>query len=403
MARQAKPAKPAKPPKPPTSPNRARRAPQPAGAAPQATAPTVPAASATPPAARDYATTRLPAVAPDPTTATVVPFDDDDTETRPLVIPGSGRAMGRAVLPRRPRGARRSRLVGALVTGLTLGIVISALFAVSPLAGGAQAQGITAFHAFSSAIGVGNKVTYVWYVARRGDTVDSIATTHHCQVGGIYELNGMLAGQELQVGKAYKLPTDPTYGLYFRPASSAAAASSYGATVLGDHIWNSYAGTPPDGALCGPIPTFRGGDRDDIRNYALDSFDLKSPNRGAYWVRGFTWYHFGVDLANPLGTPIYAAQAGEVIFANWDTGGGGWSVKINHCNHLSTAYGHMEKLLVHDGQMVHMGEIIGLEGSTGWSTGPHLHFSVQWDNLAVDPMRFFDQNKYNITHYLPDA
>ena len=138
-------------------------------------------------------------------------------------------------------------------------------------------------------------------------------------------------------------------------------------------------------------------------NYDLSSFDLKSPNWGAYWVRGFTWYHFGVDLANPAGTPIHAAQAGEVIFAGWDTGGGGWSVKINHCNHISTAYGHMEQLLVKVHDMVNVGDVVGLEGSTGWSTGPHLHFSVQWDNGAVDPMLFFGESKYNITHYLPDA
>ncbi|HEY7834585.1 MAG TPA: M23 family metallopeptidase, partial [Ktedonobacterales bacterium] len=155
----------------------------------------------------------------------------------------------------------------------------------------------------------------------------------------------------------------------------------------------------PPGAYCGPTPR---GSGDNLYRYDLASFDLKSPNWGAYWVRGFTWYHFGVDLANPLGTPIHAAQSGEVIFANWDTGGGGWSVKLNHCNHLATAYGHMETLLVHVHQMVHAGDVIGLEGSTGWSTGPHLHFSVQWDNLAVDPMLFFGESQYEITHFRQD-
>jgi murein DD-endopeptidase MepM/ murein hydrolase activator NlpD len=381
-------------------------------------------------AERDYATARLPvaqvdaatrvlpaspagqpgagaperAVARRAPTELVVPAAPDDLVPRPVVIPGRGRPMGRVGAPRRRAGhAHRSRLARALVTGITIGVVASALLSVSPLAAGAQDAGPAAFHAVASIFGGAKAPSYVWYVAQPGDTVETIATRHDCQVGGIYELNDMLAGEEVQVGKAYKLPTSATYGLYFRPASSVAVAGGYGTTVLGDHIWNSYAGTPPDGALCGPPPRFYGGNGTDMRNYNLASFDLKSPNWGAYWVRGFTWYHFGVDLANPMGTPVHAAQAGEVIFANWDTGGGGWSVKINHCDHLSTAYGHMETLLVHDGQMVHAGDVIGLEGSTGNSTGPHVHFSVQWDNLAVDPMLFFGGSKYNITHYLPDA
>lgn len=399
---------------------------------------TVDAALAGAAADRDYATARLPTVpldtpapSPEAATRTVDASGDADRasvarqdralapltpreraklarraalhdytyETHPLVIPGRGRVVGRARLPR--RGVRRrSRLLGALACGVMLGVVLGGLFNVSPLAAGAEAAGPTVLQAFTNAIGAQRPPSYVWYVARPGDTVDTLARTHHCQVGGIYELNGMLAGEELQVGKAYKLPTSPTYGLYFRPVSSVSTTGTYGATVLGDHIWNSYAGIPPEGALCGPTPH---GSGDNMQDYDLSSFDLKSPNWGAYWVRGFTWYHFGVDLANPMGTPIHAAQAGEVIFANWDTGGGGWSVKINNCNHLATAYGHMETLLVHDGQMVHAGDVIGLEGSTGNSTGPHVHFSVQWDNLAVDPMLFFNQSKYDITHNIPDA
>ena len=127
-------------------------------------------------------------------------------------------------------------------------------------------------------------------------------------------------------------------------------------------------------------------------------YQLKSPNWGAYWVRGFTWYHNGVDLAANEGNPIHAAQSGQVIWAGWDVGGLGWSVKINHCNHVSTVYGHMEKLEVTVGQIVLVGDVIGLEGSTGWSTGPHLHFMVEWNNEPIDPMSYYNYNEFTITH-----
>jgi murein DD-endopeptidase MepM/ murein hydrolase activator NlpD len=326
--------------------------------------------------------------------------------TGPLVIPGSGRAYTLNYLPRR----KRPLVMRVAVLAVTVCIVTAGLFAVLPLtSGGADAaQHTSAFQAIANAVNWRGSPSYNWYTVQNGDTLESLRDKFHVQIGGIYELNNMLSGEELQVGKTYKIPTDPNYGMYYRPENYTASFSGtntsgsgyYGPTIYTDQIWSTMAGMPPDGSLCGPTPR---GSGDNLANYDPASFDLKAPNWGAYWVRGFTWYHFGVDLANPEGTPIHAAQSGEVIFAAWDTGGGGWSVKINHCNHLSTAYGHMDQLLVKVHQMVRVGDVIGLEGSTGWSTGPHLHFSCQWNNTAVDPMQFFNWSQYNITHPLPDV
>jgi len=98
--------------------------------------------------------------------------------------------------------------------------------------------------------------------------------------------------------------------------------------------------------------------------------------------------HTGIDLAAPYGTPITAADTGQVIWVGWDWSGLGWSVKINHGNYIATIYGHMDHFIVKAGQNVTKGQIIGYEGSTGASTGPHVHFMVLLHNVWVDPQLY---------------
>ena len=95
--------------------------------------------------------------------------------------------------------------------------------------------------------------------------------------------------------------------------------------------------------------------------------------------------HTGIDLAAPYGTPIMAADSGQVIWTGWDWSGLGWAVKINHGNYIATIYGHMERFIVKIGQNVTKGQVIGYEGSTGASTGPHVHFMVLVNNIWVNP------------------
>ena len=84
----------------------------------------------------------------------------------------------------------------------------------------------------------------------------------------------------------------------------------------------------------------------------------------------------GIDLAAPKGTPIYAAASGEVYAHSGWSGGYGNMIRITHPNGTITVYGHMSKIIAENGQHVNKGDIIGLVGSTGHSTGPHLHFEV---------------------------
>ncbi len=98
--------------------------------------------------------------------------------------------------------------------------------------------------------------------------------------------------------------------------------------------------------------------------------------------------HTGIDLADSYGTPITAADTGQVIWVGWDWSGLGWSVKINHGNYIATIYGHMDRFIVKTGQNVTKGQIIGYEGSSGASTGPHVHFMVLLHNVWVDPQLY---------------
>ena len=98
-------------------------------------------------------------------------------------------------------------------------------------------------------------------------------------------------------------------------------------------------------------------------------------------------HHSGVDFAAPYGSPIKAAQAGYVIFAG-AKGGYGNAVVVQHNPRFATLYGHAAKLLVQRGAYVRAGQVIALVGSTGQSTGPHLHFEVQDYGQAVNPVFF---------------
>ena len=105
---------------------------------------------------------------------------------------------------------------------------------------------------------------------------------------------------------------------------------------------------------------------------------------------GYTAFHRGIDFAAAEGTQVTAVGAGLVTWAG-DRAGFGEMVEINHGNGLSTRYGHNEKLLVKAGDMVRKGQPIALMGSTGRSTGTHLHFEVLKNGAQVDPLRFIGE------------
>ena len=104
--------------------------------------------------------------------------------------------------------------------------------------------------------------------------------------------------------------------------------------------------------------------------------------------------HPGIDLAGPIGTPIYATADGTVLRAGWNAGGYGNLVEIDHGKGIATRYGHMSAVLVSAGQHITRGQQIGRMGSTGRSTGSHLHYEVRIDGRPVNPIPFMKSTDY---------
>ncbi len=128
------------------------------------------------------------------------------------------------------------------------------------------------------------------------------------------------------------------------------------------------------------------------------SGSLKCPIWGSYRISSrYGWrihpilharrFHDGVDLACPTGTPIHAADKGLVVFVGWQNAYGR-TILIDHGSGISTMYAHCSRFAVNKGQTVSRGQVVGYVGSTGWSTGPHLHFGLRKYGKPVNPMKF---------------
>ena len=105
-------------------------------------------------------------------------------------------------------------------------------------------------------------------------------------------------------------------------------------------------------------------------------------------VLGYARMHNGIDMACAQGTPIYATRAGTVTVASFQAGGAGNYVSINHGDGFSSIYMHMTHYIVSVGQRVSAGQVIGYVGSTGISTGPHLHFGISYAGSYVNPLAY---------------
>jgi murein DD-endopeptidase MepM/ murein hydrolase activator NlpD len=139
----------------------------------------------------------------------------------------------------------------------------------------------------------------------------------------------------------------------------------------------------------------------------LPQVPLLAPLGGAYEVtshfgarndpfHGRAAWHAGIDLRNDFNSDVQATAGGQVTLAGWN-GAYGLTIEIDHGNGLSSRYAHLSELRVRDGQMVAQGQAVGRMGSTGRSTGAHLHYEIRMDGRAVDPARFLRAGENVIT------
>lgn len=135
-------------------------------------------------------------------------------------------------------------------------------------------------------------------------------------------------------------------------------------------------------------------DIDDAPSTAQKFLRLLKPVQNAFITSGFGFRwgrpHQGIDMAAPVGTPIMSAETGKVVYSGWMQGYGNF-VAIDHGHGIETHYAHCSKILVHVGQHISKGQMIAKVGSTGHSTGPHLHFEVVANGIHRNPVKFLNQ------------
>lgn len=238
-------------------------------------------------------------------------------------------------------------------------------------------------------------VSYENYTVKSGDTISSICLKYGLSnVGTLISVNNIKNVRSLAAGQKLKIPNYDGIVYTVRTGDTLEGLSvRYDVTVETILDVNDL---PSDQIMPGNILFVPGGklDNETLQNALGNSFI--SPLSASYRISsyygtradpftGVTSSHTGIDLAVAKGTPIRASKGGTVITAGWSNTYGNYVI-ISHSGGYQTLYAHMTKYTVKKGQVVNQGELIGYVGSTGYSTGPHLHFSVYKNGNLVNPL-----------------
>ena len=145
--------------------------------------------------------------------------------------------------------------------------------------------------------------------------------------------------------------------------------------------------------LPSPVSNSRSGFLDDSATGIVSQFTwpLKEVKVTSPFGQRGKEYHEGVDLRAPLGTPVFAAQSGKILYAGAKIRGYGQMIVIRHSKKVVSLYAHNSKLLVRKGQWVHQGQLISQSGNTGHSQGAHLHFEIRNGLTALNPLKCVHQ------------
>jgi murein DD-endopeptidase MepM/ murein hydrolase activator NlpD len=232
------------------------------------------------------------------------------------------------------------------------------------------------------------------YTVQPGDVLSVIANRFNLNLGTIISWNNIQNVRHIYPGSKLIIPSAD--GLLYVVKSGDSLTSIARAHNL------SYEDILQANGLKTPVVV--SGQRLFLPGATLSNWDLKQalgtlfiyPARGVItspfgWRRdpftGVRTFHNGVDLANYAGTPVHASMAGRVVDMGFNSGYGNYVV-LSHEGGFQTLYGHLRAFEVSQGEWVEQGQVIGRMGSTGYSTGPHVHFSIFLRNRAVNPLNY---------------
>lgn len=199
------------------------------------------------------------------------------------------------------------------------------------------------------------------YTVKSGDTVGKIALKFGVEENSIFQYNNIKSANGLVIGRTIVIPGG-------RKISETVAIKK----INTNKTSNAVAVIEK---LINP------------KKAPASNTSMAWPTEGHRISQYYSWRHTGLDIANKVGTPLYAAEAGTVEFAGWSNGYGN-NILINHGGGKKTRYAHASKLFVKVGEEVDRGEQIAAMGSTGWSTGPHIHFEVMVNGVKYNPLSY---------------
>jgi len=204
----------------------------------------------------------------------------------------------------------------------------------------------------------------VYHTVSAGETVAGIASEYDVESSALYnQWNDLEEGDELFEGQLLVVPGGTGWDITWNPPQPEPTQSGYG------YRYSASSVNAPSANNWFILPT---GSR------LVSGWYFRDPRNPG---------HIGLDYKCHSGDPLYAADNGAVTIAGWH-GGYGILVEVDHGNGFITRYGHLSQLLVGGGQAVHQGDVIGYCGTTGWSTGPHLHYEIRRNGVPQDPMAY---------------
>lgn len=244
------------------------------------------------------------------------------------------------------------------------------------------------------------------YEVKLGDTISGIASKFGISIDTIRWANDLKSIEAIKPGQ--KLKILPVTGLAHkvkRGETIHSIAKHYLTEPQGvvDFPFNSFTNDETFELAVGQVLIVPDGVIPKVQPWAPGAYIAqKTPDAGTVSPTGkfiwptsgtlsqlFRWYHRGIDISNKAAPPILAADSGKVVIAGWPDGiGYGNRVLIDHGNGSSTLYAHLSKIYVTAGQTVKRGDQIGQMGSTGRSSGVHLHFEIRQNGVAVDPVGY---------------